>query len=234
MLMPLTVLWTLGGAGLVALAGLVLRGVFRRRAWWMVNLWGRAPLWWHGVRLEVSGAEHLVGDGPRLVLFNHVSILDLFVLARVAPASAVVVYKQEFHKIPGLGHALRALGHIPIDRTDKDSAVASISAAAGRIHAEGCSVFMAPEGTRSRKGGLQQFKLGPFHLAQQTGAPMVPMIMRGISSVLPMGSFVIRPGRVGVDLLEPIEPTGWQPEEVRERAGEVREVFLEWLEPVRE
>ena len=232
LLLPLSALWMILASGFVAVVAVVVPGWFRRRGWWMVRAWGRVPLWWHGVRLEVTGAERLEAAGPRLVLFNHVSILDLFVLAATSPANTVVVYKQEFHKIPGIGHALKALGCIAVDRSDKERALASMSAAAERIRSEGCTVYIAPEGTRSRKGGLQEFKLGAFHLAVQTGAPLVPLIMRGIPAVLPMGSFRIRSGRVGVDLLEPIEPTGWTTEGVRDHAAEVREVFLEYLAPV--
>ena len=95
-----------------------------------------------------------------------------------------------------------------------------------------------PEGTRSRRGGLQEFKLGAFHLARQTGVPLVPFVMRGIQGVLPMGSFLIRSGRVGVDALEPLEvPPPEQGAEVdsdaaRALAGRARAVFLDYLAPV--
>ncbi|MFT5150258.1 MAG: putative phosphoserine phosphatase/1-acylglycerol-3-phosphate O-acyltransferase, partial [Planctomycetota bacterium] len=92
----------------------------------------------------------------------------------------------------------------------------------------------APEGTRSRRGGLQRFKLGAFHLATTTGVPIVPMIMRGVDRVLPMGSFIVRSGRIRVDYLPPIDPTGWELEEVREHADEIREQFLQYLPPAPE
>jgi len=232
LVLPLTAVSALLGAGLVAFVAVVFPRWFRKKGWWMVNLWGRLPLWWHGVKMEVCGRERQDGPGPRLVLFNHVSILDLFLLAANSPPNTVVIYKQEFHRIPGIGHALKALRCVPLDRSNQGAALESMAAAAERIREEGSTVYIAPEGTRSRKGGLQRFKLGAFHMALETGAPMIPLVMRGIPEVMPMGSFLIRSGTVAIDYLEPIEPDGWTAEHIRAHATDVREVFLDYLAPV--
>ncbi|MHC4838755.1 MAG: lysophospholipid acyltransferase family protein, partial [Planctomycetota bacterium] len=89
--------------------------------------------------------------------------------------------------------------------------------------------WIAPEGTRSRKGGLQRFKMGAFHLALQTGAPIVPSIMRGVAELNPMGSLIVRSGTVRIDFLEPIRPDGWTRQELHRHAEEVRAVFLRYL-----
>lgn len=232
LLAPLTLLWALFAALAVALVAVIAPRWFARSGWSLVRLWGRVPLLWHGIKVEQHGREHLERPGAKIVLFNHVSVLDLFVLSSIAPPHAVVIYKQEFRKVPGIGRALRALDCIPVDRTDPERARASMHAAAERVRASGATVMMAPEGTRSRQGGLQPFKLGAFHLAIDTGAPLIPLVMRGIDQVSPMGSILVRSGRVRVDFLAPIEPTGWQPETVREHAKAVRDVFLEYVAPV--
>ena len=103
--------------------------------------------------------------------------------------------------------------------------------AARRIRETESTLMMAPEGTRSRKGGLQEFKLGAFHLAIETGAPVIPLVMRGIEQVSPMGSLLVRPGRVRVDYLAPISPANWTPETVRDHARDVRAEFLRYLKP---
>ena len=231
--LPLTAVWAVLASLVIAITAGLFPRWFRKRGWFLVRLWGRAPLFWHGISVEVHGAECLKEPGAKLLLFNHVSILDLFVLSSVSPANAVVIYKAEFRRVPGIGHALRGLGCIPVDRSNKERALESMAAAAERVRETGATVMMAPEGTRSRKGGLQVFKLGAFHLAQQTGAPIVPLIMRGIDQVSPMGSFWVRSGKVRVDFLEPIDPSGWSPESVRGKSLEVREVFLEYLEPTK-
>ena len=228
-LLPLAV-FALGLAGLVGLLAAVSRR-FRERGFRpVVQLWGRVPLALLGIRLDVNGLEHRDAAGPKILLFNHVSVLDLFVLSALCPERPLVLYKKEFERIPGLGRAFTGLGMIPVDRSDHESALRSVESARERLRLEGASVMIAPEGTRSRQGGLQEFKLGAFHLAAGSGVPVVPLVMRGIESVLPMGSFLARSGVVRVDFLEPI-PTGhWKAAEVRDHAREVREVFLELLE----
>jgi 1-acyl-sn-glycerol-3-phosphate acyltransferase len=230
-LLPLTILWAILGALFIAIVATVFSSWFKRKGWWMVRMWGRVPLWWHGIRLVVTCGERAHAPGAKLLLFNHVSVADLLVLASVSPDSAVVIYKQEFHKIPGIGHALKALGCIPVDRRNKESALASMAAAADRVRETEAAVMMAPEGTRSRKGGLQEFKLGAFHLAIQTGAPLVPLIMRGIEQVSPMGSPLIGSGVIAVDFLDPISVEGLERKDVRDLATRPRAVFLEYLDP---
>jgi putative phosphoserine phosphatase/1-acylglycerol-3-phosphate O-acyltransferase len=151
------------------------------------------------------------------------------VLASLCPPGALVLYKKEFEKVPGLGHALHSLGMIPVDRENLEAAVASVAEAARRIKEEGATCMIAPEGTRSRKGGLQKFKMGAFHLASEYGIPIVPMIMRGIDRVLPMGCLIVRSGVVRVDFLEPIDTSEWDRERLREHSREVRALFLEYL-----
>jgi 1-acyl-sn-glycerol-3-phosphate acyltransferase len=224
-------LWTLGGAGVIGIAA-ALSPSFRGGGYvhW-VRRWGRVPLWMCGASVEVHGREHAEGPGPRLLLFNHVSLLDLYMVAALCPERALVLYKKEFARIPGLGLALRHLGMIPVDRTNREAAIKSITEAGRRILAERATCVMAPEGTRSREGGLQRFKMGAFHLAAEHSIPIVPMIMRGIESILPMGSFLLRNGHARVDLLPPIDTSGWKREQVHEHAEELRALFLEYLPP---
>lgn len=218
-------------ASLVGLGALALRGPFRRRVAPLARLWGRFALAAFGVRLETSGREHIAGAAARIVLFNHVSLLDVFVLAATSPDRPVFVYKREFHRIPGVGLALRALGMIPIDRSDRESAIASLRAAGERIRRHGETVLMAPEGTRSRPGGLLPFKLGPFHLAVETRVPIVPMILRGVAEVMPLGTLLVRPGVVRVDWPPPIDTSEWSHERVREHAESTRALMLRYLPP---
>ena len=124
----------------------------------MVRIWGRVPLAMAGVRVELHGQEHLEAPGPKLFLFNHVSTLDLLLLGAHAPPSPCVAYKREFRRIPGIGWALIALGMIEIDRSDAERAIESLTHAGERLQTEGLTLMMSPEGTRSRRGGLQQFK----------------------------------------------------------------------------
>ena len=228
-----TLLWTISGASLIAIAALMFRGWTRRNLQLLIRIWGRVPLCLAGVRVDLHGREHLEASGPKLFLFNHVSTLDLFLLAAYAPPSPCVAYKREFRRIPGIGWALIALGMIEVDRSDAERAIESLSRAGDRMQAEKLTLMMAPEGTRSRRGGLQQIKKGPFHVAIATRAPIYPIIWRGIEALNPMGSWLIRSGEIRADCLAPMDTSGWETETITEHIRDTRAVFLRYLPPER-
>ncbi len=231
LLFPLAAGYAFGYALIGSLWANILPSSFQRHRTAIIHGWGKGLLRILGIRLVVHGAENL-GPAPRIVVFNHVSLLDLMVLTAMWPEHCTVLYKREFHRIPVLGRAMRAALFIPVDRGNREAAQRSIAAATAKVREEGWSILIAPEGTRSRQGGLQPFKMGPFHLAIQTRAPVVPMIFRGIDQVLPMGRLVPRTGAVRVDVLEPVDTREWRSQDVRERADEIREIFLRYVPPV--
>jgi len=217
-------------AGIVAGLALAWPGIARRRAVGWIRFWGRAQLALLGVRLSVSGREHLDRPGPKVVVINHGSLLDVLVLAALCPERPLAVYKRELGRMPGVGWAFRALGMIAVDRGRHELAVESLRAAARRLVHERGTVLISPEGTRSASGRLGPFKLGAFHLAAASGAPIVPVLLLGVHDVLPPGSLVARAGTLRVECLAPIDTSDWSEERVREHAAEVRAVFLRHLE----
>ena len=206
-------------------------GYMRRRQTAWVHAWGRSILFLFGVKVSVHGAERRTAPGAALVLFNHAGLLDLMVLAAQWDQDSTVIYKREFHRIPVIGFVMRRLGMIAIDRHDRELAVASLEVAAALVRSRQCKVFLAPEGTRSRRGGVQEFKLGAFHLAVATRAPILPTLLRGISQLNSSKSWLIRSGTVRLDYLEPVSTANWQEKTVREHAAEIRSIFLRYLPP---
>lgn len=225
-----TAVWSIFEAGFLASLAVVWPRAFAPLRTKLIHAWGRVGLWLIGIRLEVHGRERLADNPGALVMFNHVSLLDLYVLAALWPEGAAVVYKQEFHKIPGVGHALRYTGMVAIDRSDPVAARKSLDAAVSVLVDERRPVLVAPEGTRSRKGGLLPFKMGPFHMAAASHAPVIPFIMRGLEVLMPMGRHVPRTGVVRVDVLEPIDTSEWRRARVRQYADELREVYLRYVD----
>jgi len=223
------VLYVFGLAGLMLLLIALAPGLFQRWRLRLVRAWGRGGLLLCGVRLEVHGLEHFEARGARIVLFNHQSLLDLFVLSACWPPRGVVIYKQEFHRVPIIGSLMRNLDFIAVDRGHHARAVASMTAAGRRIRERHEVLLVAPEGTRSRAGGLLPFKRGPFHLATDTGLPVVPMILRGARILMPTGSLLARRGCVRVDILPPIPTHDWVTEEVAAHQEQLRELFLRYL-----
>ncbi len=195
----------------------------------LIRGWGKALLWMFGVRLELGGLENRDAPGAKILATNHVSLLDLMIYSAAWGDGGTVIYKKEFGKIPLIGRCMRLLDFIAVDRGNPEAARKSMADAATGIRERELAVWIAPEGTRSRKGGLQEFKMGAFHLAMQTGAPIVPCIMRGVSEVNPIGSLIVRSGTVRVDYLPPVHPQGWKRSNLREKATELRRLFLRYL-----
>ena len=136
-------------------------------------------------KLSVTGQDHIPAE-PCIVMSNHQSLSDIPVLFAALPARVRLrmIAKAELFKVPIWGRAMRLAGFIPIVRTDRAQAVASLEEA-GRDIRSGTFVWLAPEGTRSKTGALGPLKKGGFVLAQQTGLPILPVVLRGTRDVLP-------------------------------------------------
>lgn len=223
-------LWVTLNLILLLIFALLLPKLTRKYEIPIIRSWGRVPLAFLGIRVEERGLEYRTSPGAKLLLFNHVNIFDLLVLASTWTKGSTVIYKKEFHKIPIMGRLLRFFGMISVDRSDRAKAVQSLNLAGELIRSEGRSVVMAPEGTRSGTGKLAPFKKGPFHLALQTGVPAVPMIQRGLSDLAPNGTLFTRSGVVRVQYMEPIPTKDWTRETLDQHMAEVRQAFLTYCE----
>lgn len=171
----------LGGFSIVAiLQNLVFND--RRKDDRMIQRWGRFSCWLFGVKVETEGMERIPPSGC-LFLFNHTSFFDIFAMAAVLPGVRFGA-KIELFKIPFFGFAMRRVGILPIDRRNRERAFAVYKDAHDRLH-RGERFALAPEGTRQDEEKLGPFKTGPFVFAINTGAPMVPVVIRNASQILP-------------------------------------------------
>jgi len=107
--------------------------------------------------------------------------------------------------------AMRNAGYIEIDRQQHEKALKSIDIAAQKVR-DGKSVMTFPEGTRSKDGKIKPFKQGMFHLAIKAGVPIVPITIVGAGNIMPKRSLKINPGKVTMIIGEPIEVSGYTPE----------------------
>ena len=146
----------------------------------------------NGITLRGEGLERVEGIGPCVFVANHQSWLDILALLVLLPGSVRFVAKKELGRVPLFGPAMRASGHIEVDRRDLRSAVSAYEAA-GRVIRNGFSALVFPEGTRSRDGRLLPFKKGPFVLAIVAQVPVVPVVILGSHEALPRGSVRPRP-----------------------------------------
>jgi 1-acyl-sn-glycerol-3-phosphate acyltransferase len=163
------------------------------------------PLW----RIRIEGRWPR-GKGAYVVVANHQSFLDIFLLSNI-PHEMKWVAKKSLFKIPWVGWAFYVSGDIPVDRGDPASA-AAVLAKARRYLARGMSVMIFPEGTRSKDGQLLPFKAGAFKLAIDAGVPVLPIAISGSAQGMPKGSPWVRPSRLVVRILDPVPTAGLVPE----------------------
>jgi 1-acyl-sn-glycerol-3-phosphate acyltransferase len=161
------------------------------------------------IHLTVEGAARIPADRAFVYMSNHQSHVDIPVLYQALPARTLrMVAKTELFRIPIFGAAMRTAEFVEIDRGDRERAIASLGRAAALI-ADGVSVWIAPEGSRSRTGAIGPLKKGGFHLAADTGTPIVPVAIDGTRHILPPGKTAMRRGvAVHVVVGAPIEVAG--------------------------
>ena len=156
-----------------------------------------------GIRFKVVGKEH-VPDQAVVFCANHQSNIDPPLLFTVLHPRLHIVYKHEIDKIPVLARAFRMGGFVPIDRHNKESALASIEKGAESLR-EGNSFLIFPEGTRSKTDEMLPFKKGGFRMAIKAGAPIIPVAISGGRAAMQRGSAIVRPVTFTVRIGEPIE-----------------------------
>jgi 1-acyl-sn-glycerol-3-phosphate acyltransferase len=173
-----------------------------------------------GIDLRVTGAEQVPPGRAYVYMSNHQSHLDIPILYASLPSPTIrMVGKKELFEIPLWGPALRQAEFIEIDRGDRAQALGAMKRAAELV-GDGVSVYLAPEGTRSRDGRLGELKRGGFHLAVGTGAPIVPVAIRGTIDVLPRGTKKMHAGLpVTVEIGAPIAVEGRTPQDLRAEVG---------------
>ena len=158
-----------------------------------------------GVKIEVRGREYLKPGLTYIFMSNHVSNLDPPALIPVIPGRCSALVKKELFRVPVFGTGMKLGDYVPVDRSDHEAAVESVQAAITVLR-KGLHMVIYPEGTRSGDGRLMPFKKGPFHLAMDSGFPVVPVTMLGTYESWPKGRFALRPGTATVVFHPPLDP----------------------------
>ncbi|MCH7892082.1 MAG: 1-acyl-sn-glycerol-3-phosphate acyltransferase [Gemmatimonadetes bacterium] len=157
-----------------------------------------------GVRTRVRHRARLAESRPAIYVTNHTSALDVFIGMWLCPMGGCGIAKKEIARIPFFGWAYRLSGHLLIDRGDREGAIAALEATAEVVRRNHLSIWIWPEGTRSRTGQMAPFKAGVGLLARFTRRPVVPVYVEGGPSVLPCRAFLPRPGRMVVRYGSPL------------------------------
>ena len=165
-------------------------------------------------------------DPERAYIFaqNHTNHYDHVMLYNATPHFKQGLELKDHFDYPFYGWFMKARGTLPVERGKRGQG-AELTARMRTEIDEGRSILAFPEGSRTRDGRVQRFRTGIFHMAQQLGAPIVPVAVTGSFDLMRPGSFVIRPGnQITVYCEKPIETVGLTEEDVPELAKRVRDV----------
>jgi 1-acyl-sn-glycerol-3-phosphate acyltransferase len=196
------------------------RGYF---AHWCARTWSRLILVTTGVEVEVAGLERLLPGQTYIFVSNHQSIYDTPIIFWSLPYQLRIIAKQSLGRFPFLGWHLRRTGHMLVDRKRPDRA--AISSWASRLTAQGQSLIVYPEGTRSPDGRVNRFKGGSFYLALESGMPVVPISVVGSRHVMRKGRLATYPGRVRLVVHDPIETRGLEGTDAKVFGERIRQII---------
>jgi 1-acyl-sn-glycerol-3-phosphate acyltransferase len=168
------------------------------------SFWAGLYTWFSPWSVEVVGREHIDPARTYVMVANHNSLVDIFVLFRLF-THFKWVSKIENFRLPFIGWNMSLNGYVPLRRGDRESVVRMLARCETLLR-EGNSVMLFPEGTRSKTGELKPFKPGAFELAVRTGLPVLPIAVTGTFAALPKHGVRIAAQRIVVRVLPAVEP----------------------------
>jgi 1-acyl-sn-glycerol-3-phosphate acyltransferase len=186
--------------------------------------WARILCWLTPVKVTVEGAENADPRRTYVVVCNHQSQYDIFLVYGWLKLDLKWVLKAELRKAPGVGIGCEKAGHIFVDRSNPDKARQSVSDALERV-GDGVGILFFAEGTRSADGSLRPFKKGAFRVATSQNLPILPVTIIGTRDIQRPKSLLIFPGKVSMVIHPAIEIEGESQEEIRDLMTRTRAVI---------
>jgi len=174
--------------------------------------------------VKVTGKNRIDKKQSYVVVSNHQSQFDIFVLYGWLGIDFKWVMKIALRKVPFLGIACEKIGHIYIDRSNTEAAIKSIERAKKRI-VNGTSVIFFPEGTRSKSGVLKPFKKGAFKMAMDLHLPILPITINGTCKILPTNSLDLFPGNAHMIIHPPVDISAYPKGDFRPLMDDVRSII---------
>jgi len=171
-------------------------------------LWARLSSLATPMSVKVIGEENMDKNQSYIIVSNHQSQYDIFVVYGWFPGSFRWVMKKELRKAPVIGYFCEKAGHVYIDRSNTEAALKSINDAKSRI-VGGTSILFFPEGTRSHDARLLPFKKGAYKFALNMNLPILPITIIGTKDILPSNTLALFPGRAQMIIHKPVDINGY-------------------------
>jgi 1-acyl-sn-glycerol-3-phosphate acyltransferase len=196
--------------------------------YWLTSFWARAIVFISGSRVKVVGRQNVSEYQSYIFCCNHQSYFDIYILLGYLPYKVMFISKETVFKVPLIGWAMKALGYIPLDRSNPRKALLSIRCALKQLE-KGYSLILFPEGTRSTDGRVQEFKSGSMRLAFESASSVVPVSIYGSGKIQSKGSMKIKGQKVALVIGKPMRPWSSTKVERLQFLKQVREKIIENL-----
>lgn len=139
-------------------------------------------------------------DTPAVIIANHTSFLDILAVGMLSPKIIFLVSDWVYNS-PFFGRGVRLAGFYPVS-SGIDNGVEHLREKV----AQGFSLMVFPEGTRSVDNSVKRFHKGAFFLAEEFQLDIVPVVIHGLSESSPKGDFMLYKSQTTVEILERIAP----------------------------
>ena len=190
-----------------------------------INLVAELVLWFLRVKVNFNNIEKIPTDRKFLLVSNHRSMIDAFVLVDMLNNFSVsFISKPENFKLPLIGVFMHKSGFLAIDRENARNAMKTIHKATDFVKNDVASVVVYPEGTRSKTGELLEFKDGVFYICKKAKCPVVVTTTNNAEKV--MKRFPFKSTVINVDVLAVLEPETFEDKTTHQISDEVRNMML--------
>lgn len=178
-----------------------------------------------GITLEQRVPPEAWHYGNCIYIANHQNNYDMITMSNLVQPGTVTVGKKSLLWIPFFGQLYWLTGNVLIDRNNRTKAHGTIAQLVEQFKKKDISIWMFPEGTRSRGRGLLPFKTGAFHAAIAAGVPVVPVCVSNTSGKIKLNRW--SNGHVIVEMLSPVDTSSYGKERVRELSEYCHQLMLE-------
>ncbi len=190
--------------------------------------YGRFLLFLGGVNAEVEGIEHIDPEERYLVVSNHQSLYDIPILFALLPLNLRLFAKMELGKVPVFGPILKFHEHVMVDRRNKRDAVRSIKRAVAIAKRFSFAIF--PEGTRSKDGKVNKFKVAGLTIGLKAQVPILPVAIKGSGTILAGGKGRVKAGKIAVKVFPPLAVDKTEVMDRKELAEELENSIRSFVE----
>ena len=178
-----------------------------------------------GLKVIFRGYEHVNGLQSAVYIANHQSNWDIIALTGAVMPRTVAIGKSSLFWIPLFGQLFWLSGNLLINRENKAKAASTIGTVVDKIRQRNMSIWMFPEGTRSKGKGLLPFKTGAFHIALQAQVPIVPIACSSYFGQVDLNRW--DNGELIVEIMPPISVEGYEPKQIRDLLKHSRRILSE-------